>query len=191
IAMEYYLGILNRTYRVFITPNVVAGAFVRGIMAAPLIPPRNWFDPTSWIRRKLDEKYKHADPESESFVRKAPFNFRYQKSDIRQLRYDPSPKWGMGSVAHSGKLYIEINSGKTREFVLLGLQQGKEILEEINSRSSYRNSNPNDIELRNLLEKAFDQPNNQEIWFQLTDLFEKTGEVAQAGYCRGHALRLG
>ncbi len=35
------------------------------------------------------------------------------------------PKWGMGPIQHSGKLYVRTKDGKRRELILLGRQDGE------------------------------------------------------------------
>ena len=190
IAMEYYLGILNRTYRVFYTPDIVAGAYVRGIMAAPVIIPPKWFEPETWINHRLDKKYQSIDPESTAFLRKTPYNFQYHKADITNSWYDPSKKWGMGSVSHSGKLYLTINSNKTREFILLGLQQGKDILRRHHSRRESDNFQDDDPALNELLAQVYAAPSNRPLWISLAKHFERKGETAQSFYCYTQISRL-
>ncbi len=41
--------------------------------------------------------------------------------------YTPESKWGMGPIPHSGKLYLRTRAGKSREFILLGRQNGEAV----------------------------------------------------------------
>lgn len=184
-AMEYYLGILNRTYQIFVTPTMIAGAFVNSVMAAPPGLVDDWFVPSIYAQKNLVEKYEEISPYSENFKDQSRFfNFQYQKVDIKKAWYDPTMKWGMGTVAHSGKLNIRLASGRKREFILLGLQQGKEILQHLLSGNS-DNSVSNDFsQVHKLLKQVYEQPQNLEIWMMLAELFHAQGEKAQAHYCR-------
>jgi hypothetical protein len=191
IAMEYYLGILNRTFQVFVTPTMIAGAFVTSAMATPMGLHSYWFVPSNYANKKRLEKYEHISPESDDFKRFSPlFNFQYPRTEIRRFWYDPTIKWGMGSVAHSGKLYMELSSGRKREFILLGLQQGKEILQYLQSEHNI-SENLNDYsEIHATLKQAYEKPDNLEIWVKLAELFSTQGEQAQEAYCRVHIQNL-
>lgn len=185
--MEYYLGILNRTYQVFVTPTTIAGAFVNSVIAAPPGLIGYWFVPWAYARKKLVEKYEDVSPYSEDFKSKSPFfNFQYQRAEIQKAWYVPTKKWGMGTVAHSGKLYIKLASGRKREFILLGLQQGQEILQNL-VQGHNNGAAPRDFsEVHNLLSQAYQQPQNLEIWVRLAELFHTQGEKAQEHYCRAY-----
>lgn len=182
--MEYYLGILNRTYQIFVTPNVIAGGFVNGVMAAPPGLFSYWFVPTRYARQRLVEKYEQLSPESEDFKNASRFfNFQYPRTEIQESWYSPTIKWGMGTVAHSGKLYIRLASGKKREFILLGLQQGKEILQHL--QQGYNSNRANDFsETHQLLKQVYEQPENLEAWINLAEQFHAQDEKAQERYCR-------
>ena len=182
--MEYYLGILNRTYQIFVTPNVIAGGFVNGVMAAPPGLLGYWFLPTRYARQRLVEKYEQLSPESEDFKNVSRFfNFQYPRTEIQKSWYSPTVKWGMGTVAHSGKLYIRLANGRKREFILLGLQQGKEILQHL--QQGYNPSRASDFsETHQLLKQVYEQPEDFESWVNLAELFHAQGEKAQERYCR-------
>lgn len=183
IAMEYYLGILNRTYQIFVTPTVIAGGLVKNLTAAPPYLPPSWFDPLRYTRKRLVNKYQHLSPESPEFKRQALFNFQYSRGEIQKAWYDPTLKWGMGTIAHSGKLNIQLTSGKKREFILLGLQQGQEILQHL--QEGYNSSHgPRDFsEIHQLIEQVYEYPDNFIVWTKLTELFHNQGEYAQEHYC--------
>lgn len=184
VAMEYYLGILNRTYQVFVTPSTIAGAFVNGVISAPMSLPPYWFIPSVYTRRRLVEKYEQLSPESEDFKSHSRFfNFQYPRIEIQESWYNPTLKWGMGTVAHSGKLYIKLASGRKREFILLGLQQGKEILQHL--QQGYNPNIANDFsETHQLIKQVYEQPQNLETWIKLAELLHVQGEKAQEHYCR-------
>ena len=183
--MEYYLGILNRTYQVFVTPTTIAGAFVNSVMPAPAGLQNFWFVPSRYARKSLVETYEEISPYSEDFKSQSPFfNFQYQRAEIQKAWYDPTIKWGMGTVAHSGKLNMKLASGKKREFILLGLQQGKEILQHLVPGHNDGVPSTGLSEVHALLRQVYKQPQNLEIWMRLVELFNVQGEKAQEYYCR-------
>jgi hypothetical protein len=187
IAMEYYLGILNRTYKVFVTPTMISGGFVNGIMASPPGLTMDWFDPSSYVQKRLVARYDEVSPYMDEFKNISPvFNFQYQKAEIQEAKYDPTRKWGMGYVAHSGKLYIKLANGKRREFILLGLQQGIEILQHLVQGHDTGTASRDLSEVHMLLDQVYKQPQNLEIWLRLAELFYNLGEKAQEYYCRAY-----
>ena len=110
--MEYYLGILNRTYQIFVSPNLIVGAFVNNALPAPARLPKYWFDPKTYVNQKMSGKYNELTPWDE-FKKISPrSNFQYQRSHIDHFSYDPTLKWGMGNVAHSGKLHMKLKVWK-------------------------------------------------------------------------------
>ena len=190
-AMEYYLGILNRNYQIFVTPTTVAGAFVNGIVAAPPGLQNYWFVPSIYGREDLIERYKDISPYSDNFKEQSPFfNFQYLKADIENVWYDPTRKWGMGTVAHSGKLNIRLASGRKREFILLGLQQGREILQYLGMGQNNSSMSNDFSQVHALLKRVYEQPQNLEIWMELIELFHAQGEIAQEYYCRAYIQAL-
>ena len=188
--MEYYLGILNRTYQIFVTPTIIAGGFVNGMIAAPPGLLGYWFVPSRYARKNLVEKYKEVSPYSEDFKSKSPFfNFQYQRSEIQKVWYVPTLKWGMGTVAHSGKLYVKLASGRKREFILLGLQHGKEIVQHLMpDHSDPDSSDSSDVHA--LLKQVYELPLDIEAWARLKELFHAQGERAQEYYCRAYLQTL-
>jgi hypothetical protein len=189
-AMEYYLGILNRTYQIFVTPTMITGGFVNSMIASPPGLLDYWFVPSRYARKNLIEIYEEISPYSEDFKSKSPFfNFQYQKAEIQKAWYVPTLKWGMGTVAHSGKLYIKLASGRKREFILLGLQQGKEILQNLLPSHSSTGSSDS-LEVHTLLKQVYEQPQNLEAWMALNEIFHTQGEKAQEYYCHAYIQAL-
>ncbi len=54
-------------------------------------------------------------------------SFFIAREDIAAVDYTPESKWGMGPITHSGKLYVRTRAGKSREFILLGRQDGEAV----------------------------------------------------------------
>jgi len=119
--MEYYLLILNRSYVICSYPEGLYGWKFSGPVSArvPL-----YFQPFEEIARDPDlvpgsEEFKELMEQSGSFFIPRP--------EIISAEYVSTRKWGMGPVPHSGKVYVHLRSGKTREFILLGKQDGQSV----------------------------------------------------------------
>ncbi len=126
-AMQYYALILNRTYKVFIAPSMLAGAKVLGLVAAD---PDGATDETmqnseSWIATKAAARYDGIDVTSEAFLALNAANFQIAWRDIARIAFNPRPKWGMGNVPHSGRIVLHLRAGGSRELILLGTQDGE------------------------------------------------------------------
>ena len=121
-AMEYYALILNRTYKVFIADGMLCGASVRGLVASPPSASPDMDDQAYWTDTLAATLYDRVDVTSAEFLKLGLMNFQLSAKDISRIDYDPSSKWGMGSVPHSGKLKVRLKSRRTRELILLGEQ---------------------------------------------------------------------
>lgn len=119
LAMEYWGLILNRSFAVLISPAGLHGWQFKGITSA-LNP--HFFVP--YQRLILD-----PDPAigTEAFDRlmKKRGSFFIPRDQITAATFDPTPKWGMGGVPHTGKLLVHLRDGRDREFILLGDQDGQ------------------------------------------------------------------
>lgn len=125
IAMEYYALMLNRTYKVFVTDRALCGAKVRGLVASPVVPSNQMQDPAYWGQSALARVYDRVDVTSPSFLKFDWSNFQIPWDSVVGVDFDPTEKWGMGSVPHTGKILMRMRGGKTREFILLGRQDGQ------------------------------------------------------------------
>jgi hypothetical protein len=122
VAMQYYFGILNRTYLVFATESFLCGAKVKGAISAPRAPDARWNDPLFYVSPHLAGKYTRMDVTSEEFLRGCGANFQIAKSEIRDVEFSSKPKWGMATVPYSGRIVLRMKSGKSIELILLGNQ---------------------------------------------------------------------
>lgn len=123
VAMEYFLGILNRTYLVSGFENGIAGARVSGVMGNPgYMSPETAADPQAYVNQALSKQYENLSFDSPSFLAIDSANFFYPKQDIVSISIDMTRKWGMGNVRYSGRVVIGLRDGKRREFILLGSQ---------------------------------------------------------------------
>jgi heat shock protein HtpX len=134
VAMEYHGLVLNRIFRIFVTEHSLAGARVRGLMSSPLLPPGDaWLDPDFYPNPSLEERYRGLDPESAEFLAADRANFRYDRSAIESVEFVARPKWGMGNVPSSGRIFLRVAGGGRRELLLLGRQPGPEIRDALAS----------------------------------------------------------
>jgi hypothetical protein len=129
LAMEYYAGILNRSYALVVTRNMVCGAKVFGAVSSPMTAggAYKWEDARNFISRKTVDKYQSIDPESPAFLSIDKNNFQIQYSNIQGIGFTSRRKMSMGGVPHSGSLFVQLTNGRKREFILLGSQDGAEI----------------------------------------------------------------
>jgi hypothetical protein len=131
VAMQYYFGILNRTYLVFVTDNLVCGAKVKGAISAPRAPDARWKDPLFYVSPEMAGKYANMDLASEGFLAGCRANFRIVRSEVLAVEFSRKPKWGMATVPYSGRIFLRMKSGKSIEFILLGDQDGPRIRERL------------------------------------------------------------
>lgn len=131
VAMQYYLGILNRTYLVFVTDSLICGAKVKGVISAPRSPDVRWKDPLFYVSPDLVSRYAGMDVRSDEFLTCCRANFRIRKSEIRDIEFSQKPKWGMATVPYSGRIFLRLKSGKSIELILLGDQDGNRISERV------------------------------------------------------------
>ena len=126
VAMEYYALALNRCFVVSVDGDALRGVQCRGLTGtarghdalARLINRRfalhgDPHDPSSYIDPRLRTRPRRAD-------------FSIALHDIREVRHDPRPKWGMGDTPHDGRIHLRTGAG-TREFIVLGRQSGHAI----------------------------------------------------------------
>lgn len=130
-AMEYYALILNRTYKVFATGQMLCGAKVGGLRSTPSVVSSEMYNPVFWVQTPSAQRYDHLDLASEAFLRANSANFQFRWDQIAEIRYLVGKKWGMGNVPHSGRLVLQLRSGKRRELILLGDQNGTALKQQL------------------------------------------------------------
>jgi hypothetical protein len=144
VAMEYYGLIFNRTYLVLITREYIIGLKVNGLISIESKPDvvtklitssmavkGDLFNPYSYIKSKYLQLYQHTNLLDGSILKVSRSNFMIKRNEVKEVRYDPSKKWGIGYYPHDGKIYISYPGGKKREFIVLGNQSGKSIADII------------------------------------------------------------
>jgi len=88
-------------------------------------------NPYAYINSKYIDRIKDIDLFSDAFLKANGSNFRIKKSEITGVEYDKRKKWGMGYYPHDGKVYVKLNDGTTREFIILGSQSSQETCNRI------------------------------------------------------------
>lgn len=132
--MEYYLLMWNRSFEVTITSSTLCGAFVRGVIAAnfpSVAAARVSNDATRLINSKRLARSRAQEPGSPGYLALHRFNFAIPQSIVAAVRFDPRPKWGMGTVPYSGRLHVDLRDGKSREVILLGQQDGATLVSRV------------------------------------------------------------
>lgn len=132
-AMEFFALLTNRTFIVFITPDMLCGAKVRGWVAIDISKYIDDSDPFEWINTKEAARYVNVDPTSEAFLKMNPNNFQIRWEDISHFEHKEY-KWGMGFLYYSGRILIHLTNGTTREMILLGKQNPYALLVELEER---------------------------------------------------------
>ena len=140
VAMQYYGLILNKTFLVIMTKELLIGIKVNGLvsvesggniiakeLAQTMAIRGDLQNPYSYVKSKYIERVNGYDLFDGSILTQNKSNFVIKQSDIKNAFYDPKKKWGMGYYPHDGKIYIETHDGRKREFIILGNQSGQKI----------------------------------------------------------------
>lgn len=133
-AMEYYALILNRTYKIFAMDQMLVGATVRGLVISPPVTTSSMSNQEFWARTQAAKRYERVDLTSAKFLRMHSANFQIRWNDIAATEFRAGRKWGMGNVPHSGRLVLHLRSGRKRELILLGRQNGNALKQKLNDR---------------------------------------------------------
>lgn len=124
IAMQYYAGILNRTVKVHVLEDMLNVATVDGPLVTPMVATEEWYDPNFYINQKPTTQFEKSYSWSWFVLLIDNASYQVKRSSIARVEYDPTDKWGMGSVPHSGKILVQTIDGSEHEFILLGSQDG-------------------------------------------------------------------
>ncbi len=132
IAMEYYAGILNRTFLVSAFSSGIGAMRVRGVMANPgYMAPDIASNPMTYADPGILQRYRNASSDPKSFLNLDGANFYYSMPDIVSISTDMSRKWGMGNVRYSGRIVLHLEKSKPRELIFLGVQDVQRIADEL------------------------------------------------------------
>lgn len=134
IALQYDWVLWSRRVKVYVLKDRLSVAKIGGGLDSPVFVSDPWYMPKFYVDHSYQVKYIGVDPSSEEFLSIDKANYRIKQSDIVNVEYDPTNKWGMGAVPHSGKIWITTTNGHVHEFVLLGSQNGdlvKNMIEQI------------------------------------------------------------
>jgi len=130
VALEYWALVLNRIYLVYVGDRMLSGACMGGpVMALPY--PREAWDPMWWLSERRLRRYAGVNVEGPGFRGRHWANFQLPRSDIGDVSFDESPKWGMGRVPYSGRIHVAWRDGSRRELILMGRQDGPAIRDRL------------------------------------------------------------
>lgn len=121
LAMEYHHLILNHSFVVFIEHDGLVGWKCAGIVSA--LNPR-FFER---FEQRVSGPAAALGAEEREGLMKKRGSFFIPREDITSVDFTPKPKWGMGPVPHSGRLYVRTRGGRARELILLGRQDGEAV----------------------------------------------------------------
>jgi hypothetical protein len=141
VAIQYYGLILNRTFLVLLTNDLLVGIKVNGLVSvessgsmfakevsATMTVKGDLQNPYSYIKSKYVDSVKECDLFDGSILKQNKSNFVIKRAEVKNVYYDAKKKWGMGYYPHDGKVYVETFSGKKIEFIILGNQSGQKIV---------------------------------------------------------------
>lgn len=123
LAMEYYLGVLNRTFEISIDGSGLHGAIVNYLMSTNnprIFKARHTGNAYDLLSTSVIARARRHPAGSEPFLKLSRFNFSFGKGAISKISYNPKRKWGMGTVPHSGRLFVTTSDGLQRELIVLG-----------------------------------------------------------------------
>ena len=125
VAMEYYALMLNRTYVVFAAPEGIYGWKAMGAVTGTR---PNYFQ--SYADLLVDpEMMQDYDAIRKLAALKGGFFIR--RAEIVSAVIIDKQKWGMGLIPHCGRIRINLATGKSREFILLGSVYPETIRDQI------------------------------------------------------------
>jgi len=148
IAMEYVGAIGNRIIKVWLTDEKIFAAKVKGLTSETTVSPalnesalvvnyENRSNPNSYVNKQKESIYNAVNFNKitpSEFLNLDKNNFVIKKKDIAEFYHNSKKKWGMGGYPHNGRIFVistptEFNRKKKREFILVGNQDEKPILE--------------------------------------------------------------
>lgn len=133
IAMEYYGLILNRTYFIAAARESISGLKVGGLVVNPPMARQELFNPRHYLGHADLNLFHGLLSQSRTELRSDHAHFNYPWSSVAGLSFNDKPKWGMGNVPYSGRLFVALTNGRQREFILLGRQNGPDLLRQLNA----------------------------------------------------------
>lgn len=140
VAMQYYGLILNRTFLVLLTNDLLIGIKVNGLISVEsgenkvvkalsesMAVKGDLQNPYSYIKSKYLDRVQDWELLDASILKQNKSNFIIRRQEVKNAYYDAKKKWGMGYYPHDGKVYIEKFEGPRKEFIVLGNQSGQKI----------------------------------------------------------------
>lgn len=148
-AMEYINLFGNRILKVWITPNYIFAAKVKGLTSEItgyafidenfVVDPVFRENPKAYVNPKEENKYHSFFFDKltpKQFMKLGVENFVLTKKSVSNISFTPKKKWGMGNYPHQGRIFIEtskeeFNKKKKREFIIIGNQDVERIMKAL------------------------------------------------------------
>jgi hypothetical protein len=134
IAMQYYAGILNRSYVVQVSDSLIFCGRVQGLISAGVsgrYDKSKLEDPYFYANPNLLETYHNDNVIRPELVELDKANLLIHVTDIQDITYTPKKKWGMGDVIHAGRIFISLKNTKKVELILLGKPDIQNIIDKL------------------------------------------------------------
>jgi hypothetical protein len=109
----------GKTYKVFITDEMLCGARVGGSIDGESVPSKAG-EPATWANTTQATLYERLDVTSPAFLALDAKNFHLRFRDITEVAYDPDKRWLQPDVPHSGRLLLTDAGGREYDLLLLG-----------------------------------------------------------------------
>lgn len=141
VALEYGKLFSKRTFLVLLTKNYIVGLKVNNglsveagldLFATPpttreLTARGSLTNPYSYVKEKYIRKIENKHLYDQSIFSVSKANFRMDRNEIKNIRFETLKVNSLGAYPHDGKIYIETRRDGNKEFVILGDQSGKQI----------------------------------------------------------------
>ena len=131
IALEYYGLILNRTLVILASKDLILGTKVGGPLFNSDNPSKELFNAYQYVKREELKRVRDSFFLPKLCSQSSMFNFTYKWEQVKNITFNDKPKWGMGNVPYSGRLFFVFADGSKREFILLGRQNGPRLLKQL------------------------------------------------------------
>lgn len=131
VALESRARILQRVYRIYVGDRLLCGAVVRAPVLVPYWPrSAAWEDPEHWVYLPRMARYDGVNVTSPYFLRRARGNFHLSRARLIGAELAPANGAAAG-IPQSGRLRLRFARGRTRDFLLLGIQDAAAIRDRL------------------------------------------------------------
>jgi hypothetical protein len=133
VGLTVHALVMIRTFAVYVSDTIIAGGFVRGILASPTAESD---DPWSYPRPHHLRRYGGLDVNGSEFLRVHRFNFQWRRADLIEVIHDPRPRFAIFNIPQSGRIRIRWRDGRSQQVSLLGEQDGPGLAHRLSAAHS-------------------------------------------------------